>query len=457
MRRLGATLAAGTSLVAASVIAPSSVVAAPSDPTAGQARASQWWLAGLGVSKAQEVTRGEGVTVCVVDHAFDGTHPDLVGADVSMGDDLTHAKPSDFLGTIAQFHGTSMTALIVGQGSGPGRLEGTLGTAPKAKVRWVTVAQEGEPSALDGIKACADLGADVISVSLDGAGHPEVMGYAQARDAVVVVGTGNGGSSQEINDLAGLWGVLSVTGVDALLQRDPRANTAPATFPLSKIDPAPDETDRGGAAVAGPYSRVASTSAACKDIVTPKIGGGYRGACGTSDATAIVAGIVALVRSAHPELNAANVVNRIVRTTKPSGAATVPSVPLGFGVVDAFAAVTAQVPLVEHNPLGSCYTGGRGVWDERVKPSRPEPPVNTRLAPAPWKDPIPDVPVAAPTVSSAAPSTAGGSVVASAPASSSGVSPLVWVGVCALMVLVLAVGLVVAQRSRDRRAGSLLD
>jgi membrane-anchored mycosin MYCP len=446
--RARAALGVVVCLAAALLAAPSSVVAAPSDPTAAQARASQWWLDGLGVSKAQEVTRGEGVTVCVVDHAFDGTHPDLVGADVSMGDDLTHAKPSDFLGTIAQFHGTSMTALIVGQGSGPGRSEGTLGTAPKAKVRWVTVAQEGEPSALDGIKACADLGADVISVSLDGAGHAEVMGYAQARDAVVVVGTGNGGSSQEINDLAGLWGVLSVTGVDALLQRDPRANTAPATFPLSKIDPAPDETDRGGAAVAGPYSRVASTSAACKDIVTPKIGGGYRGACGTSDATAIVAGIVALVRSAHPELNAANVVNRIVRTTKPSGATSLPSVPLGFGVVDALAAVTAQVPLVDHNPLGSCYTGGRGVWDERVKPSRPEPPVNTRLAPAPWKDPIPDVPVAAPAVSSAAPSTAGGSVVASGPVSGGGVPWLVWVGGVLVLVLGVGVGVRVAGKGR---------
>lgn len=117
-----------------------------------------------------------------------------------------------------------------------------------------------------------------------------------------------------------------------------------------------------------------------------------------------------LVRSAHPELNAANVVNRIVKTTKPSGGdVSLPSVPLGFGVVDALAAVTAQVPLVDHNPLGSCYTGGRGVWDERVKLSRPEPPVNTRLAPAPWKDPIPDVPAAF-GGELAAPSTAGGSV-----------------------------------------------
>ncbi len=336
------------------------------------------------------------------------------------------------------------------------RQEGTLGTAPKAKVRWVTVSLEKVPRSSDGIKECADLGADVISVSLGGYGEPAAMAYAQARDAVVVVATGNGGSSQEINDLAGLWGVLSVTGADASLQHDPRANTAPATFPLSKIDPAPDETDRGGSAVAGPYSRVASTSLGCQDIVTPKIGGGYRGACGTSDATAIVAGIVALVRSAHPELNAANVVNRIIRTTRPSGATSVPSVPLGFGVVDAFAAVTAQVPLVEHNPLGSCYTGGRGVWDERVKPSRPEPPVNTRLAPAPWKDPIPDVPAAPAASSAAVSSTAGGSVTAAGPVSSSGGVPwVVWVGVGTLVVLALVAGLVVAGRSRAGDAGSL--
>ncbi|MBK7611566.1 MAG: S8 family serine peptidase [Actinomycetales bacterium] len=394
------------------------------------------------------MTRGEGVTVCEIDSIFDTSHPDLVGADVSMGADLTHARLSDFVGDPQKDHGTAMTALIVGQGSGPDRKEGTLGTAPKARVVFVQVDLSKAPAARDGIKECADLGCRCHQRFTRWGWEPEVMAYAQARDAVVVVGTGNGGSSQEINDLAGLWGVLSVTGVDASLTRDPRANTAPARFPFSEIKPEPKNEDRAGSAVAGPYSRVASTSETCKDIITPKVGGGYRGACGTSDATAIVAGIVALVRSAHPELNAANVVNRIVRTTKPSGATSLPSVPLGFGVVDALAAVTAQVPLVDHNPLGSCYTGGRGVWDERVKPSRPEPPVNTRLAPAPWKDPIPDVPVAAPAVSSAAPSTAGGSVVASGPVSGGGVPWLVWVGGVLVLVLGVGVGARVAGKGR---------
>lgn len=409
-------------------------------PTAAQARASQWWLDGMGVSKAHQVTQGEGVTVCVVDAFFDSTHPDLVGADVSKGADLAHAEGD--LALRWDHHGTAMTALIVGQGSGPGHSEGTLGTAPKAKALWVTVALQGDPPLDDGIKACADLGADVISVSLVGTGHAEAVAYAQARDAVVVAATGNGRSATEISDFAGLWGVLSVTGVDASSQHDPRADTAPATFPLSKIDPAPDEADRGGAAIAGPYSRAASTAKVCQDIITPKVGGGYRGACGTSDATAIVAGIVALVRSAHPELNAANVVNRIIKTTKPSGATSLPSAPLGFGVVDALAAVTAQVPLVEHSPLGSCYTGGRGVWDERVKQSRPEPPVNTRLTPAPWKDPIPDVPAATATTSPAAPTND----TVAAPATTSIVPPPVLVG-SALFALLVAVIALASRRT----------
>ena len=85
-------------------------------------------------------------------------------------------------------------------------------------------------------------------------------------------------------------------------------------------------------------------------------------------------------------------------------------------------------------------------WRFPAVKGRPEPPVNTRLAPAPWKDPIPDVPVAAPAVSSAAPSTAGGSVVASGPVSGGGVPWLVWVG--GVLVLGVGVGARVAGKGR---------
>ena len=75
---------------------------------------------------------------------------------------------------------------------------------------------------------------------------------------------------------------------------------------------------------------------------------------GTSGAAPIVAGVAALVRSAHPDLNAANVINRLIRTATPAaGATSVPDPLYGYGLVDAAAAVNAVVPVVDQNPMGS--------------------------------------------------------------------------------------------------------
>jgi subtilisin family serine protease len=81
-------------------------------------------------------------------------------------------------------------------------------------------------------------------------------------------------------------------------------------------------------------------------------GGGYVSWSGTSGATPIVAGIVALVRSAYPDLDAANVINRVLLSAN-RVTDTVPDPIYGYGLVDAYAAVTADVPFVSANPLGS--------------------------------------------------------------------------------------------------------
>ncbi|HEY9497713.1 MAG TPA: S8 family serine peptidase, partial [Terrimesophilobacter sp.] len=78
-------------------------------------------------------------------------------------------------------------------------------------------------------------------------------------------------------------------------------------------------------------------------------GGGYFSWAGTSGATPIVAGIVALVRAAHPELDAGNVIHRLTATAKSPGV-TVPSPIYGYGLVDAAAAVSAKVPTVTTDP-----------------------------------------------------------------------------------------------------------
>ena len=64
-----------------------------------------------------------------------------------------------------------------------------------------------------------------------------------------------------------------------------------------------------------------------------------------------MSGIVALVRAAHPELDAANVIQRMIATARDAGDAGADPI-YGFGLVDAFAAVTADVPAVDANPMG---------------------------------------------------------------------------------------------------------
>ena len=71
-----------------------------------------------------------------------------------------------------------------------------------------------------------------------------------------------------------------------------------------------------------------------------------------SGATPIVAGIVALVRSAYPNLDAANVINRVLLTAD-RVTDTIPDPIYGYGLIDAYDALTADVPFVSANPLGS--------------------------------------------------------------------------------------------------------
>jgi hypothetical protein len=61
-----------------------------------------------------------------------------------------------------------------------------------------------------------------------------------------------------------------------------------------------------------------------------------------------VAGLVALVRAAYPDLDAANVINRIISTATPAG----DQATFGYGLINAAGAVTADVATVTSNPLG---------------------------------------------------------------------------------------------------------
>jgi subtilisin family serine protease len=79
------------------------------------------------------------------------------------------------------------------------------------------------------------------------------------------------------------------------------------------------------------------------DIVSTDGVGGYRIATGTSDATAIVAGAAALIRSKYPKLSASEVVHRLTSTATDKGKPGRDD-QYGFGSLNLVAALTAKVP-----------------------------------------------------------------------------------------------------------------
>jgi subtilisin family serine protease len=184
----------------------------------------------------------------------------------------------------------------------------------------------------EAVRWAVDRGADVISLSLTRntrewpVSWDKAFGYAERNDVVVVAAAGNRSAGTEVVGApATMPGVLTVGGVD-----------------------------RGGFASATASSQgiTIGVMAPSEDLVGAYPGDRYAEWAGTSGATPIVAGIVALVRAAHPSLDAANVINRVLMTATPV-TSTRPDPLYGYGLVDAYQAVVADVPAVSANPLGS--------------------------------------------------------------------------------------------------------
>lgn len=101
------------------IFAGSAVASAP--PAGAQMwRDSQFWLQDYGIEDAWETTRGEGVTVAVIDTGVDDSHPALEGAvvdgtDVSGGGDSSGSPVSQSYTE----HGTLVASLLAGRGQPP--------------------------------------------------------------------------------------------------------------------------------------------------------------------------------------------------------------------------------------------------------------------------------------------------------------------------------------------------
>lgn len=317
---------------ALSVLLAASVALVPS--TAAHAdgiRSEQWALDAMHAREAWRTTKGEGVTVAVLDTGVDDEHPDLVG-NVLPGKDMVGFGSGRGDDTWAR-HGTAMAGIIAAHGHGPGGDDGVLGIAPEARILPVRVILEDEDPArskarntrgnalAEGIRWAADQGADVINLSLGDdskSAHPEpaedaAVQYALKKGSVVVASAGNGGENGDhISYPAAYPGVIAATAVDKY----------------------------GTRAIFSTRRWYATVSAPGDDVVIADPDRKYYEGWGTSAAAAFVSGAVALVRAAHPGLTPAQI-KQLLQDTARDAPAGGRDDSHGFGFVDPAAAIKA--------------------------------------------------------------------------------------------------------------------
>ncbi|GAA2391626.1 S8 family serine peptidase [Nonomuraea africana] len=295
--------------------APAAAVRAPEvcDPPRGTlAVAEPWAQRRLDPKRVWPITRGEGVTVAVIDSGVDLTHPSLRVAGKA---DLTGTGYRDCIG-----HGTAVAGIIAAQ-----HLKGVAfhGVAPGVRLlsfKQTNEERKGNPELLaKAIKTATDLKSDVINLSIEmEADDPRIraaVAYALANNVVVVAAAGN--VKKEDGTPAPAYpasyeGVISVgsAGPDGRLTSFSNA--------------------AGQVSVLGPGGTITSTWTG-KSFATDLEG--------TSYAAPYVAGVAALVRARFPGLDQAQVKRRIMLTADgASGQGT------GAGMVNPLLAVTAILP-----------------------------------------------------------------------------------------------------------------
>ncbi|MCU1583428.1 MAG: peptidase [Microbacteriaceae bacterium] len=352
--------------VVASVLASSVFIAAPA--SADAIRDREYWLTSYGITKAWNTTKGAGVTVAVIDTGIDGSHPDLTGTVVGGTDvsGIGAANGQKPIGADSQ-HGTMVASMLAGHGHGAG--DGVIGVAPGAKLLAVSVgfgvgSSDSDDQIAKAVRWSVDNGADIINMSLTRntldwpTSWDDAFLYAMEHGVIVVAAAGNRGSgTTEVGAPATMPGVVVVAGVD---------RNGKASF---------DASSQG---------ITLSVAAPSEDLVGAAPGAGYYAWAGTSGATPLVAGVLALIKASHPGLSAGNIINRLTATATPAGDAIV----YGSGLMNASAAVTASVPSVKTNPADDLKNWIR-LNRRAVSPSTPIPTDTVTPKPTP-------IPAAAP-------------------------------------------------------------
>ncbi len=278
----------------------------PNDPYNG----SEWHLGKINAGAAWDTAQGSGVTIAILDTGVNSAHPDLA-ANIVPGWNFfdNNADSSDVFGHGTAVAGTAAAAtnnsLGVASVAGaarimPIRISDTTGSA-----YYSTIAQ--------GITYAADKQVRVANVSFVGLARSasviSASQYMKSKGGLVVVCAGNNGIDEAITPTTSMIPVSATDSADALASWSSYGSFV---------------------AVAAPGTGIWTTNRA----------GGYSQWQGTSFASPVTAGVVALMMSANPALPNAQIESLLYSSAVDLGAAGRDSY-FGYGRVNAAAAVSA--------------------------------------------------------------------------------------------------------------------
>ncbi|MFJ2191424.1 type VII secretion-associated serine protease mycosin [Kitasatospora sp. NPDC087861] len=300
------------------VVGPVAVPAVAGDSI----RADQWHLDAMHAPEMWKISKGEGITVAVIDGGFKLDHPDLEGQFLP-GKDFSGSPGG--VGSYASGHGTEMASLIAGTGKNRGG-GGAYGLAPSSRILPLKISNGSEGSVIaadfldqigQAVAYAVDQGARVINISQGTAAvtaDPEdvaklnrILATARAKGSLVVSSVGNSAQSGNLVEYPGaLPNVVGVGAVD-------RSGTV---TPESQMGP-----------------QVALVAPGMDIIEACTYSTGYCKSHGTSDATALVSASAALVWSVHPDWTANQILRVLINTAGKSSDGAVRNNDAGYGAV----------------------------------------------------------------------------------------------------------------------------
>lgn len=332
-RRLVGALAATSALLCGpgAAVATAPADGGPRTPTlaadgecrfpAAPLRSKPWALQRVMLDQLWSKSTGKDVTVAVVDSGVDIANQQLAPALTGNGSDDFNPASRGLIDENG--HGTMAAGIIAAR---PDTATGFVGLAPDARIMPIrqnggTDTQKGDVTTLArAIVYAADSGAKVINISQETSGPggaapgpllEQAIRYAvDNRDAVVVAAAGNSGDKDNYDTYPAKYeGVLAVGASDR--------NNDRTAFSQNK-----------------PYVGVLAPGV---DIWSTVPRGGHCRGDGTSYAAPYVAAVAALVRAAHPEWSARQVITVIEQTAQRGQFG--PRDGSGWGVVDPLKAV----------------------------------------------------------------------------------------------------------------------